>query len=896
MRHARPISTTPKDDADRDSFIGAALRKSRHPLRMFAMATAVYGLIANVALTTGIVAAVTGAIVGVVLGEVLGRSRIKARWLAAGFAVTLVVAFGLAALIGRLEMLASLIGTAGSLRTIGVLHYGAGALVLVTATRAAAVRKPSWLALEVGLIVLSIAVMLAAHRGGFVARPLWLSDFAWRRGVDPQDVVIAFGIAAALVAVSLMMFERKGRLSIAALPLLPLLALLAVSCLEVAGGGDGPSEGAAGESEEDGEDAHPTETDDHDGVGPDGQRDAGRSHDDGDGRDAGRPRPEGGDGGLDGGRSGRGDGGFDGGASGGGDGGLDGGAAGRGDGGAGARGDGGLDGGRGGGGGDAGRDGGVGGGGGADGGGDGGGGLGMGDGGASGGSGGDAGADPLEGWDAGLDDMTGTPPPQVSETENTSGQSSGQTSDLLDTPPPTGESAARPAAIVIFENDYSPPSGTYYFRQNAWTEWDGHRLVPSERLDLDRDVAHRYPAGRLAVEAPPTGGRTRVDTRVALLLADDEPFGLEAPAIFTEDRNPNPQRFRRAYRVSSLSQSVDYRDLIGSTPGNPEWSDEVRAIYLTTHPDPRYAALTEEILASLPPARRADPFARAVAIKLWLDERLTYSTRERHADVDDPTSDFLFGNRIGYCVHFAHAAAMLYRQAGLPARIGVGYATAEANRQGGSALLVRTGDAHAWPEIYFEETGWIILDISAHENLDPPGQPADEDLQRMLGEMAREQPAEPEDEVEEPDEDENPITAEMLGYSALALFGIALLAILIGLYLYKLWRRIAPAFAGRDARARVTYRLMLDRLAEVGMSREYGETREEFAERVGALSPSFAPATAHILHVAFGVPKAAPADGLAPLSAKVRQEIGAAIPWWRRALGVLHPLSFLDSR
>src|SRR5690606_26724776 len=61
---------------------------------------------------------------------------------------------------------------------------------------------------------------------------------------------------------------------------------------------------------------------------------------------------------------------------------------------------------------------------------------------------------------------------------------------------------------------------------------------------------------------------------------------------------------------------------------------------------------------------------------------------------------FLFGDLTGYCVHFAHAAVFLMRAVGVPARVGTGYALPEANRQGGSALLLRNSDQHAWPEVY----------------------------------------------------------------------------------------------------------------------------------------------------------------------------------------------------
>jgi protein-glutamine gamma-glutamyltransferase len=297
---------------------------------------------------------------------------------------------------------------------------------------------------------------------------------------------------------------------------------------------------------------------------------------------------------------------------------------------------------------------------------------------------------------------------------------------------------------------------------------------------------------------------------------------------------------------------------------------------------------------------RDDPFARALAIKLWLDHELIYSTRERHANAEDPTVDFLFGNRTGYCTHFAHSAVFLWRAAGIPSRIGTGYMVPEENRRGGSSILIRSADAHAWPELYLEGTGWVVLDIAAERNLDEAGQPLDEDLQRMLGEMARDEPADPEDEVRDEPRDEHPFELP-IPFWMLAL--IVLGAALVTLYLVKAWRRIVPALVGGRALARLAYRAHLDRLAEVGMARELGETREQFASRVGDLAPSFTRMTD--LHVAahLGDPSVDPASrreldkaAWRELGRTVRRELRKGSRLWRRLVGLLHPVSFLDSR
>ena len=77
------------------------------------------------------------------------------------------------------------------------------------------------------------------------------------------------------------------------------------------------------------------------------------------------------------------------------------------------------------------------------------------------------------------------------------------------------------------------------------------------------------------------------------------------------------------------------------------------------------------------------------------------------------------------------------RSLGVPARVATGYAVSESARQGGSSLLLSGAASHAWPEIYIDGYGWVVLDVYPERALDPPEQPMDADLQRLLGELAR---------------------------------------------------------------------------------------------------------------------------------------------------------------
>ncbi len=453
-----------------------------------------------------------------------------------------------------------------------------------------------------------------------------------------------------------------------------------------------------------------------------------------------------------------------------------------------------------------------------------------------------------------------------------------------------------PLAVVLLHDDYSPPGGIYYFRQAAFSQYNGRRLIRATRSDVDTDIAPGFVGGptKLAPVPNERGDRVELETTVAMLADHNRPFALESPVELMPERNPDPGRFRRAYRVISEAFDADYDSLLGQGVGDPSWSADQLAHYLQAPSDPRYAALAQQIVAGIPQGLRDDKVAQAAAVTLWLGHEGIYSLRSSHAKAKDPTADFLFGDRTGYCVHFAHAAVYLMRTLGIPSRVGSGYAVEESARQGGSAILLAGANAHAWPEVYVRGTGWVVLDVSPERSLDPPVRPPDPDLQRLLGEMARGDKPLPQGEQKllEPFARQLRLALLVLGFACAVLLGASLQ---LG-YSIKLWRQLVPALASPRSAARVIYRAKLDRLTEVGLRRAYGETREGFAARASQLTPSFVPLTAALVGTRFGRKQLADRAALRPLSDAVERELWRSVPWWRRVLGLLNPFSWLASR
>lgn len=466
----------------------------------------------------------------------------------------------------------------------------------------------------------------------------------------------------------------------------------------------------------------------------------------------------------------------------------------------------------------------------------------------------------------------------------------------LDQQPDQDKPKQRPVAIVLLQDDYDPPQGGYYFRQTAFSQYNGLRLVADTTGHSDVDLLTDYPSATTHIpstvpESSPF--HKRIHTFTAMVEAHNKPFTLVDGRSAEPEENPNPNQFVRAYGADSLAMSAAYTDLFNLKAGDPAWSADVWKHYTEIPADPRYKKQAEACVAKLPPRYRGSDFARAVACKLYLDQIAIYTTRARHEGYKDPVAHYLFVDHRGYCVHQAHAAVYLFRALGLPARVGAGYYSDARNRGNGSAVLLRSGDAHAWPEVYLKDAGWVILDIAPAKSLDHNEEKPDPDLQRMLGELARKKKGLPKGDPATSWFDLQAIIRFAVWGCLYLLLGSVVVAF-VGVYVIKFVRRFEPLWASSARMPVAALRSALDQLSEVGLRRRYGEGRLEFARRIGV--EPLEPLTDLHLGVTLGRDGRAASKELLQLREAVHQHIARRFPWWRRLLGFLHPLSWWDSR
>lgn len=120
-------------------------------------------------------------------------------------------------------------------------------------------------------------------------------------------------------------------------------------------------------------------------------------------------------------------------------------------------------------------------------------------------------------------------------------------------------------------------------------------------------------------------------------------------------------------------------------------------------------AAAQDLLGQIPMEDVTDLVALADRIGDFVQNSAKYDldTDRMPSDQQDLAIWFLTQSETGYCVHFATAATVLLRAAGIPARYTEGYLT---EMKAGEVTMVREEMAHAWVEYFVPGIGWVILD------------------------------------------------------------------------------------------------------------------------------------------------------------------------------------------
>lgn len=445
----------------------------------------------------------------------------------------------------------------------------------------------------------------------------------------------------------------------------------------------------------------------------------------------------------------------------------------------------------------------------------------------------------------------------------------------------------KPLAIVTLHDDVEPQEFGYYFRHSAFSELRDHRFW---RCPIDADVPHQFPDGPLAVADIATAFEdTLVPSTVSLMTRMPLPIGLVTATRFEPKPNADPQLFVMTYAVTSRISRYRGIRLYELKAGNPAWSEAERRHYLAGSPDPRYAELAAKITDGIERSKikeqyRNSPLIEVRALQEWLGAHCTYSLHPARPAGADPNADFLFGERRGFCVHAAQSMALLIRSRGIPARLACGYVLPLEQRGNSSGMLLQANNAHCWCEVYLDRAGWIPVEVAMHESEEPDPPQIDPAIVQFFNERNRHNA--------DPLAEAGVLNAAVAGAAA----GLLILLVLAPLYGVKAARRYRHRWADDRQLFRLCYRSMLDRLADVGLSRQFGESREDFARRIAGLVPEFVVLSdAHLRGWLSDRPIMVRTSWL-ELENRCALRLAAALPRSRRILGLLNPIGWLWAR
>lgn len=176
-----------------------------------------------------------------------------------------------------------------------------------------------------------------------------------------------------------------------------------------------------------------------------------------------------------------------------------------------------------------------------------------------------------------------------------------------------------------------------------------------------------------------------------------DPASLSIVSASSGDSDPT---LGLAYQVTSTPIMPTTEQLASAQAGDPGDGG------LTRFLPPQVPATIVDLTASVTSGATSDG-QKAQAIESWLADssRFSYSLDAAPAAGLAAMESFLTNEHSGYCVHFATSMALMARLAQIPARVAIGFTPGY--QQLDQGFQVTNHHMHAWPELYFDDLGWI---------------------------------------------------------------------------------------------------------------------------------------------------------------------------------------------
>ncbi len=240
----------------------------------------------------------------------------------------------------------------------------------------------------------------------------------------------------------------------------------------------------------------------------------------------------------------------------------------------------------------------------------------------------------------------------------------------------------------------APSSDRLYWRGPVLWRTDGRRWLPASTLETGSPGPLSDAADVLGYEV------TLEPTDQHWLFVLDMPLSAPAGSSFGPGREVLSSRAVGSHTRYRAVSALDYRTAI------PD--ERARRLALET---PGNVTARMRDLASRWAETGDDWRVVQAGLRHFNQEPFHYTLSPPRLG-SNPTDQFLFETRQGFCEHYASSFALMMRLAGVPSRVVLGYLGGEPNRIGGYHMVWQS-DAHAWVEVLISGRGWVRVDPTA---------------------------------------------------------------------------------------------------------------------------------------------------------------------------------------
>ena len=241
----------------------------------------------------------------------------------------------------------------------------------------------------------------------------------------------------------------------------------------------------------------------------------------------------------------------------------------------------------------------------------------------------------------------------------------------------------------------APESGVIYLRGQSLDVYNG-TIWTASTVSTGKDSGWAY-------ERTESIGRVSITTRAGQPMYffpyyPGEDF-WDAHGGFTDGYIHNP-RHQRSYTISVV------RPASTSSGLNKELRNQ--CLQLPNETSQRANTILNKLGFDKRPLSEED---KIEAIRQYVQGSAAYDLQVGRMPIEETDFAlwFLEDADKGYCIHFATAATVLLRAAGIPARYVTGYA---AMVEAGEKTAVTADQSHAWVEYYTTKGGWQILEAT----------------------------------------------------------------------------------------------------------------------------------------------------------------------------------------